>query len=79
MVVLRTALGFLAVGHLLLGGFAPFQQSPLNLLVRLLLEAVDHLGVEAEEDSDAVARAARDLGGGDTLTFRGSGPTGRHH
>lgn len=41
-----------------------FLQGPLNLAVRPFLTAMNGLRVEAEEDSDAVARAAGDLCGG---------------
>ncbi|MFD7001928.1 hypothetical protein ACFWA5_38175 [Streptomyces mirabilis] len=40
-------------------------ESLLDLLVGPRLVAVDGLGVEAEQDRDAVTRSARDLGRGD--------------
>lgn len=36
-------------------------QGPLNLFVRALLIAVDRLGVEAEQDGDAVASPSRNF------------------
>lgn len=40
-------------------------QSAFDLLIGLLVEAMNRFGIEAEEDGDAVARAAGYLGGGD--------------